>query len=497
MSEATNATKAAGSPIGADGIIDPNGLGFLRLTALLVTACVGAGIFSLVGDLAAGGANTAAVLTSWAVCFVGVLALMMCFHGLSQARPELKGGIFAYAAAGFGEFVGFSSAWGYWISACLTNASYALMLFGALTYFFPALGGGNTPVSIIGASIYLWLLTYLITRGVKEATGVNLIIAFAKLVPLFLFALCVILAGKFRPDIFMQNFWGEPGGPDFMTQVSGTMIALVWVFVGIEGAVVVSGRAKHVRDVGRATVTGFALVFLLYVVISVLSLGVMPRAEMAKLATPSLAGVFEYAIGPVGGAIVNLGVVISLVGSMLGYLILSAEVPYEAAVMGVFPKSFERRNAKGAPVVTAVVSAAITQAFFIMAAHANGTYQFFYNCAVNAILIPYVCSTAYYMVIAWKDEYLDGPFAPKRWIARLFGTLGFIYTLLLVYVSGVQGVMIMTIAIAPGIVVYAIGQHERGLPFLPSKIDKAFAVILVVAAVVSLALHITGIAPIV
>ena len=67
-------------------IIDPNGMSLFRLTMMVVTASICGGIFSLAGDMAAGGANTGAVLVSWAICFVGVFALMMCFNGLSQAR---------------------------------------------------------------------------------------------------------------------------------------------------------------------------------------------------------------------------------------------------------------------------------------------------------------------------------------------------------------------------------------------------------------------------
>lgn len=96
-----------------DSIADPNGLGPVRLTTMVVTACVGAGIFSLAGDLTPGGANTAAVLICWAICFVGVLALAKAFCGLSLVRPELKGGIYVYVNEGFGEFAGFSPAWGY------------------------------------------------------------------------------------------------------------------------------------------------------------------------------------------------------------------------------------------------------------------------------------------------------------------------------------------------------------------------------------------------
>mgnify|MGYP000591670418 CR=1 FL=1 len=227
------------------------------------------------------------------------------------------------------------------------------------------------------------------------------------------------------------------------------MIALVWVFTGIEGAVVISGRAKYVRDVGRSTALGFAAVFTLYLIISMLSLGIMPREEMAQLATPSMAGILECAIGPVGAAIVNLGVILSLVGAMLGYVIIASETPFEAARQGSFPLAFAKTNKHDAPVVTVLVSSGITQLFLIVSYVAASTYQFFYSCAVNTILVPYVCSAAYYMVIGWKNEHWTGR-TRRVPASTLLGTLGFIYTLFLVWSTGRPG------------------RHDHDDPFCPS-----------------------------
>lgn len=470
-------------------IIDPNGLSLFRLTMMVITASICGGIFALAGDMAAGGANTGAVLVSWAICFVGVFSLMMCFNGLSQARPDLTGGIYAYAAAGFTKYVGFNSAWGYWISACLSNVSFAILLFSALGYFFHPFESGNNLLSCVCASIFLWVLVVLVARGVKEAAGINVVVTIAKLVPLALFVLSIALLGKFDPSIFMENFWGEAGGPDFMTQVVSTMIALVWVFTGIEGAVVISGRAKYARDVGRATVIGFSAVFVLYLIISIESMGIMPRAEMAALATPSMAGILEHAIGPVGAGIVNLGVVLSLLGAMLGYVIIAAETPFEAARQGVFPKAFARTNKNGAPIVTVLISAGITQLFLIVSVFSSSTYQFFYACAVSTILIPYVCSAAYYMKIAWKRESLQPDQVVK---ARVLGTVGFVYTVFLVWAAGIVGIMITTILFAPGIIVYVVGQKGRGEPILPHAADKIIAAVIVAVMILSIALMATG-----
>ena len=59
------------------------------------------------------------------------------FLRTQQVKPELTNGIYSYAKEGFGEFVGFNSAWGYWMSALISNVSYITLLFGALGYFFP------------------------------------------------------------------------------------------------------------------------------------------------------------------------------------------------------------------------------------------------------------------------------------------------------------------------------------------------------------------------
>ena len=176
----------------------------------------------------------------------------------------------------------FNSAWGYWISALLANVSYATLLFAAIGYFFPVFGSGNNLISIICASLVIWVMNFLVSRGVKQAAGVNLVITISKIVPIFVFIVAVIFLMSFKPAIFMANFWGETNGPNFLAQVKGTMIATVWSFIGIEGAVVISGRAKHSKDVGKATIIAFLSVLAIYIMVSILSMGVMPREKTSR-----------------------------------------------------------------------------------------------------------------------------------------------------------------------------------------------------------------------
>ncbi|MCZ2992473.1 amino acid permease, partial [Acinetobacter baumannii] len=77
-----------------------------------------------------------------------MIALGLSFQNLTVKRPDLDGGIFSYAKAGFGNFMGFNSAWGYWLSAWLGNVAYGTLLFSSLGYFFPIFEGGQNVESI-------------------------------------------------------------------------------------------------------------------------------------------------------------------------------------------------------------------------------------------------------------------------------------------------------------------------------------------------------------
>ena len=219
-------------------------LGIFRLATTVITLIMGGGVFTLSGDQAAGGASGAAILTAWSISGVGVLCLVMTFYALSRIKPELKGGIYSYANAGFGDFLGFNSAWGYWISALLCTVSFSALLFGALAYFFPVFGEGTNLASVIGASLLIWFYVFLVSRGIKEATGVNAVITISKFVPIFVGITAIIFLQKFDLSIFMANMaQGAESGMPFFDQVSSTMMITIWVFVGIEGAVASSGRA--------------------------------------------------------------------------------------------------------------------------------------------------------------------------------------------------------------------------------------------------------------
>src|SRR5689334_12299422 len=126
------------------------GLGLAALTAIVVGSMIGSGIFALPSQMAAKAAP-GPLLIGWVVTGVGMLMLAFVFQTLSTRKPDVDGGVYGYARAGFGEYVGFTSAWGYWISAWVGNVAYVVLLMSTLGYWFPAFEGGTTTASVIGA----------------------------------------------------------------------------------------------------------------------------------------------------------------------------------------------------------------------------------------------------------------------------------------------------------------------------------------------------------
>ncbi len=254
------------------------------------------------------------------------------------------------------------------------------------------------------ASCIIWFYAFLVSRGVKEAAGVNLIITISKFVPIFVALTAIIFFQKFDVNIFMENMaHGSVEGMSFFEQVSGTMMVTIWVFLGIEGAVAISGRAKKDSDVGKATVIAFVCVLTIYLLVSTLSMGVMPLSELSELSNPALAGVMERAVGPWGATLINGGVVLSLVGAMLGYTVLSAECPLRGGGPGRFREGVRPCEQKGAPIVTLVVTNLIIEVFLVIMLFSESTYQFFYTLSAGMILLPYLLSAAYFAKVAFTE----------------------------------------------------------------------------------------------
>ncbi|HDH1870288.1 TPA: amino acid permease [Klebsiella quasipneumoniae subsp. similipneumoniae] len=448
-------------------------LGLSALTALVLSSMLGAGVFSLPQNMAAV-ASPSALLIGWAITGVGILFLAFAMLLLTRIRPDLDGGIFTYAREGFGELIGFCSAWGYWLCAVIANVSYLVIVFSALSFFTdtPELrlfGDGNTWQSIVGASVLLWVVHFLVLRGVQTAAGINLVATLAKLLPLGAFVALAALA--FQLDTFRLDFSGVALGVPVWEQVKNTMLITLWVFIGVEGAVVVSARARHKRDVGRATLLAVLSALAVYLLVTLLSLGVVPRSELAEMRNPSMAGLMVRLMGSWGEIVNAAGLIVSVCGAYLSWTIMAAEVPYLAATHKAFPRLFARQNRNNAPSASLWLTNISVQASLVLIWLTGSDYGTLLTIASEMILVPYLLVGAFLLKIATRP------------LHQAVGIGACIYGLWLLYASGPVHLLLSVVLYAPGLLVFLYArrthQHDRSL----KRRELALIGLLLVAAV--------------
>lgn len=425
----------------------PTKLSLPTMTAMVVGSMVGAGVFSL-PSLFAEQTGVVGALLAWAVAGSGMFVFAIVLQRLAVRRPDLDSGIYAYARAGFGRYMGFFSAFGYWASACVGNVTYVVLISATIGAVVPGLGNGDTPLAFGASTVMLWAFFWLVTRGVTQAAGINRVVTVAKVVPIVVFVLLALFS--LDPHVFAANLHAGHLGSLF-GQVRGTMLATVFVFLGVEGASVYSRHARNRKDVGRATVLGFLSVFAVFASVTIVSYGILPADQIVSLRQPSMGGVLEAAVGRWGAVLVGVGLVISVLGAYLAWTLMAAEVMYTAAVDDDMPRFLRRTTRGDVPVAALALSTALAQVVLVGTLFSGDAFTFALSLTSALVLVPYALAAGFGL----RES--PGPVA----------VIAVVYTLFLLYAAGLKYLLVSLIVYAPATVLYVMARRERG--------ERAFA----------------------
>jgi arginine:ornithine antiporter / lysine permease len=429
------------------------------LTAMVVGSMVGAGVFSLPARFGRA-TGVFGALIAWTVAGVGMLMLAFVFQTLAVRKPSLDAGLFAYAKAGFGDYIGFNSAIGFWASACVGNVFYWVFIMTTIGAAFPALGKGDTILAVALSSVGVWLFHFLIARGVKDAAVINRIVTVAKILPILLFI--VVVGFSVEAGVLRDNFWGgeAPSVSNLYHQVSDTMIITTFVFLGIEGATVYSRYAKKREDVGKATVLGFLSVLAIFALVTLVSYGVLPQQDLAEARQPSMASVLESVVGTWGSVFISVGLVVSVLGAYLAWTLMAAEMMFIPARADDMPRFLRRENRAGTPIAALILTTLLIQLFLLVTLTSEDALNFMLDLCTSLALIPYLLSAAYgFKIAVTRDTYAADPSARTRHL--VIATVASIYTLFLIYTAGGKFLLLSCIIYAPGTILYVMARREN------------------------------------
>lgn len=465
---------------------EKKGINTTELTLLIVGSTIGSGAFGITSDLATAAAPGPAMI-AWVIVGIGVLTLVLSLNNLSQKRPDLDSGIFSYASAAFGPLGEFISGWAYWLSAWLGNIAFATITMSALGTFFPRIfKNGQNLTSIIIAIIITWILTYLVNQGIESATFINSIGTICKIIPLLVFIICVIIG--FKAKMFTADFWGNVAQnvhglkqTSLFTQVRSSIIVMMWLFVGVEGASVLSSRARTRSDAERASIFGLVSLLAIYIVISILPYGVMTRAQLAAGGQPALGAIMQHLVGTWGADLISIGLIISVLVSWLSWTMLPAESLMLMADDQTLPTSWGKLNAKKSPTRALVITGVLQSLFLFSLLFTDYAYNFAYTLCTAAILISYLLVGIYQMMYSQQHQ---------EWGQFAIGLIATLFELMAMVLSGWKQVMVVSVGFIPGFIFYLQACREFNHPI--SNKEKVAMGLIVIFAVISLVLIANG-----
>jgi arginine:ornithine antiporter / lysine permease len=423
-------------------------LGVWVLTALVVGNMVGSGIFMLPATLA-DDASPLGALLAWILTGAGVLMLALVFGSLSLRKPEMNGGPQIYAKALFREgttastVTGYLVSWGYWVANWAGNVAIITTFTSYLSTFFPILTS-NAPLFKIGlftitvgsissfivCSVLLWAVHFLILQGIEGAGKINFIATAAKVAGFIFFIIATLFVFEKTNLVPMvaTRVSGSGVKLGLLGQINQAAVATLWAFVGVESAVVFSSRAKRRTDIKKATIYGLLLTVVIYIGITVLVMGALPQAQLMKANKP-LVDALAAAIGPAGGYLMAALGLICLAGSVIGWILLSAEVAYQAEKQGLFIKIFGRENRKGVPVVSLLITNVMAQVFLFstLSQSIAKAYNFVILVATLSYLVPYIVSALYQLKLTLTGETYKGQ-RRARITDGVIALLAFVYS---------------------------------------------------------------------
>ena len=448
-------------------------LGFWGLTALVFGLMVGVGIYNLPQNMAAV-ASPVSVFMSWIITAGGILPLVMAFKWLSDKYPQYNAGIYQYAQAGFGNYVGFNIAWGYWLCTAFSNVAYGVMLNDAFGAFFPSLLRHGWETVAFG-SVLIWLMYYIVARGIRTAKIVNTLLALVKVIMLVFIIITFIIL--FRSDVFDAGFfdnWGLASSTG--SQIKATMMVTLFCFFGVEGAVMMSARAKRPTDVGRAGIAGFVISLVLYMAVSILCYGLLSRAELSDLPDPSIAYILRTTCGAWAYWFVIGAVIVSLLGGWVAWTMIVAQVPYEAATVGILPKIFTRVNDRGMPTFGLFASSIVMELFLLVVVMADDVYLAALHITGLMIIPCYLFTGLFLLKVADTTK------------IRIIAGLTTVFCLWMAYAGGLLDMFMTSVFYLAGIGFYIMARkNSNNISYLLfSKKERYLLSFIVIASVITM-----------
>ena len=347
-------------------------IGTFGLAAGIVNVTIGGGIFRLPADMAATLGPTAPI--AYVLCALAMGLIVLCIAE-AGSRVAITGGPYAYVEVAFGPFVGFLAGFLLWMVMTFAMAAVATVLVASLGALVPLLSSRAAAAATLVAIYAVFAVVNIL--GVERGSRVNTALTVAKVLPLLL----LIVGGLFAIDPANLAI-SEP--PD-LPRLARSSLLLIFVFAGIEAALVPGGEVKDpARTVPRALLIAMVTITLLYAGLQFVAQGVLGPALATSKAAP-LAEAAGVGLGAWARHLLLVGAIVSMLGHAGGMILATPRTLFAFARDGFLPRAVARLH----PVHRTPFIAILVQCAIVVVLAITSTFERLAILANLSILVVY------------------------------------------------------------------------------------------------------------
>ena len=338
-------------------------LGIAAALSTVVGMVIGGGVFfkpQAVYTLT-GGAPGLGIL-AWIIAGIMTITAGLTAAEVSAAIPK-TGGMMVYIEEIYGKKLGFLTGWMQTVLFFPATAAAIAVMFGQQAAILL-----NNPSIVMPMSIGVILLVGILnTFGSKTSGTIQTVSTVCKLIPLVLIIVFGFIKGSGDNPV-MSPLVAEGISP--MGIIGQLLVAILFAYDGWINVGAIAGEMKNPgKDLPKAIIGGLSIVMAINVVINLAYLWVLPASELAQYASPASI-VAEKIFGPVGGKLINVGILVSVFGCLNGYLLTGPRIPYTLANQKVLPAMFGELNKHGVP-ANATLFMAVLSAIYALSGQFN------------------------------------------------------------------------------------------------------------------------------
>ncbi len=427
---------------GTDAPVAPAGkvIGFWQCWAFSVGTMIGTGIFMMPALLAPYGGLS---FGGWLLTAAGSITIALAIGRLAS-RTTRSGGMQIYVQDAFGKLPGFLVGWSNWVACVISTAALAVGFVGYLNAIVPGLANEPGYQAALALAV-IWTVTLVLTRGVKEAGFIQLLLTVLKLIPLALVIVWGFIAGK-AENLPPMN----PTGDNPIAILSATALLTMFAFIGLDVGVMPAGNVRNpTRTLPRAVVIATTTAALVYILSTAAVMLLIPASMLATSTSPFADAVLG--IGAWAPPVITVGALISIVGSMNGNIFCTAQQSMAAALEGVAPRVLAKLNKGEAPWVSLVFSSVLASALLLMNYSRGlvGAFTFLIMMTTVACLVAYLACALAEIKHSWRSA--------RAWAA--IAVIAALYAAFAIFGAGQESLIWGGVLIALGVPVYYLGRR--------------------------------------